>query len=98
MPKKENLYVISYDISSNRMRNKIATELKNYGKRVQYSVFECRLSEEKYYELYGKLLQFCLDEPEDSIRIYYLCDSCRKKIRIIGNVKTTMEEEEVIII
>lgn len=39
----------------NRIRTKIANELKNYGRRVQYSVFECELTEKKFGELYGKL-------------------------------------------
>ena len=59
--------MISYDIASDKVRNKITSELKNYGNRVQYSVFECSISEVKYRELYGKLLAFCLEESTDSI-------------------------------
>ena len=36
------MYIVSYDITSNKLRRKIAKELENYGVRVQYSVFECR--------------------------------------------------------
>ena len=39
----------------NRIRTKIADELKSYGRRVQYSVFECELTEKRFRELYGKL-------------------------------------------
>lgn len=38
------MYVISYDISNDKIRTKIAKELENYGRRVQFSVFECRIS------------------------------------------------------
>ena len=36
-----SMYVISYDISENKIRNKVAKILEGYGKRIQYSVFEC---------------------------------------------------------
>ena len=97
MSKQKNFYVISYDIASDKVRNKIASELKNYGNRVQYSVFECSISEVKYRELYGKLLAFCLEESTDSIRIYYICDSCKGKFRIIGNAMKQTEEEVFIV-
>ena len=50
------MYLVSYDIVSDRLRNKIAKTLEGYGKRVQYSVFECDLTEKRYKELYQKLL------------------------------------------
>ena len=37
------MYLVCYDISSNKYRKKVADILLNYGKRIQYSVFECRL-------------------------------------------------------
>ncbi len=36
-------YVVVYDISSDKERNRIDKILKGYGFRVQKSVFECRL-------------------------------------------------------
>ena len=40
-----SMYVISYDISENKIRNKVAKILEGYGKRIQYSVFECDIDE-----------------------------------------------------
>ena len=51
------MYIVSYDIASDRLRNRIARTLEGYGRRVQYSVFECELSEKRYKELYEKLLK-----------------------------------------
>ena len=34
------MYVVSYDIGSDKLRNKVAKVLLGYGNRVQYSVFE----------------------------------------------------------
>ena len=49
------MYLISYDICGDKKRRNIAKELENYGKRVQYSVFECDLDKSKFDELYQKL-------------------------------------------
>lgn len=98
MSKKEQRYVISYDITSNKIRNKIANELTNYGKRVQYSVFECTLTAEKYRTLYRKLLNLCCGEDTDSIRVYVLCENCAKKVTTIGVQKEKTELDSVIII
>ena len=66
------MYLVSYDISSDRVRGKVAKKLLDYGKRVQYSVFECDLDKKRYKEMYRELLKL-LDGVEDAgIRIYSL--------------------------
>ena len=94
------MYVVSYDIVSDRLRSKIANTLEGYGTRIQYSVFECRLSEKKYKELYGKLMQLMAGVEEGSIRFYSLCGNCEGKIRTIGQTAGHTEQvlEEVIVI
>ena len=39
------LIVVSYDVPDDRRRTRLAHILKDFGERVQYSVFECRLDE-----------------------------------------------------
>jgi len=53
--------------------------LEDYGQRVQYSVFECRLDEQTLGELVHKLKPFAA-ENEDSIRVYRICQACLKKV------------------
>ena len=79
------MYIISYDIEKDKVRNKIAKELANYGQRVQYSVFECRISFKQYQELYGKLLVLMEEEDEGSILFYHLCKNCEENKVIMGN-------------
>lgn len=50
------MYLVCYDITSDQVRNKIVKTLEGYGRRVQYSVLECDLTEKRYQELYEKLL------------------------------------------
>lgn len=94
------MYLISYDITDNRIRGKIAKELSGYGQRVQYSVFECRITETQYQELYHKLVTLMQEEEEGNIRIYNICGKCEQKLNTIGieNKAMTLEKEELIII
>lgn len=78
------MYVISYDISSDSLRAKIAKELENYGLRIQYSVFECKIDRTRFRELYRKLCQLTEGMEEGSIRVYEICENCTRKIQTIG--------------
>lgn len=49
------MYLVSYDISSNRRRRKVAKLMENYGTRVQYSVFECKLEKSVFNKMYQEL-------------------------------------------
>ncbi|MBN1182384.1 MAG: CRISPR-associated endonuclease Cas2 [Bacteroidales bacterium] len=76
-------YVISYDITHNRRRTRICNELKNYGKHIQYSVFECDLNSAQLKELKNKLNQE-INKKKDSIRYYAICNTCFEKIERQG--------------
>lgn len=78
------MYVISYDITSDRLRNNVAKVLLGYGRRVQYSVFECRITQKSFEELYKKLALLMLDADDGSIRFYHLCGKCEGEIRELG--------------
>lgn len=82
-----SLYIISYDITENKIRNKISKILEGYGKRIQYSVFECEISIKLFENLYEQLLKQAIDPKTDSIRIYHLCMACSEKCITIGNIK-----------
>jgi CRISPR-associated protein Cas2 len=77
------LHVISYDVTDDRRRHRIFETLKDFGRQVQLSVFECELGEEGVKELSEKLGRE-IEEGEDSCRIYRLCGSCDKEVRILG--------------
>jgi CRISPR-associated protein Cas2 len=79
--------VISYDISDDRTRNKVANLLMDYGKRVQYSVFECRVDAKTLDKIIALLMPFA--EGTDSIRVYQLCESCVKNVVVLGKGELT---------
>ena len=47
--------VVSYDISEDKRRTKIHSILKSYGQWVQYSIFECQLTDTQYAKLRSRL-------------------------------------------
>jgi CRISPR-associated protein Cas2 len=64
-------YVVAYDIPDDKRRKKVSDLLEGYGKRVQYSVFECMLTQAKYDELCSRLKKQ-VKLKEDSVRFYPL--------------------------
>ena len=94
------MYVISYDIEKDKVRNKIAKTLENYGQRVQYSVFECRISRKQYDRLYSELAKLMMDEDEGNIRVYTVCANCEAKLATIGikSESVSIGEEALFII
>jgi CRISPR-associated protein Cas2 len=89
--------LISYDIPDNKRRTKIAKILEDYGERVQYSVFECRLSAQHLKKL-SRELNDVMDEAEDSIRLYRLCRDCVKKIEAWGQAQPPEDDPAVYIV
>lgn len=77
------LWMITYDISKHKIRHNISKELQNYGLRVQYSVFECRLNKKQLKQLRSTLQE--LIEESDKIRWYPLCNWCEADIQWQGN-------------
>lgn len=63
--------------------------LADYGKRVQYSVFECRLDAKTLEKLIAGLEPFV--EGNDSIRVYPICEACLKKAVLLGIGELTEE-------
>jgi len=88
--------VVSYDITDDKRRNKVADTLKNYGTRVQYSVFECLL-DVAYLEKLTRELSVLINKEEDTVRIYRLCQSCIEKIRVLGKGKITQDSDFFIV-
>ena len=69
-------YLVSYDVNTqdNDGRNRLARAAKvskNFGQRVQYSVFECSVNDMEYEKLRSKLVSI-INQDLDSLRIYRL--------------------------
>jgi len=68
--------LISYDVNTEtkagrRRLRRVAKLCTGYGQRVQYSVFECTVSETLFEQVKQRLLAE-INPQEDSLRIYHL--------------------------
>lgn len=93
------MYLICYDISSNKYRKKVADTLLNYGKRVQYSVFECNLNKTKYQRLYSELERIVKQcGGEINIRIFAIRKEDYAKTAILGIPDFILEDPKDVIV
>jgi len=70
------LVLITYDVATSekggaRRLRRVAQACKDYGQRVQNSVFECRVSSQHWILLRERLLGE-INDREDSLRFYFL--------------------------
>jgi|Deesub1362A_J573_1020465.scaffolds.fasta_scaffold00060_125 CRISPR-associated protein Cas2 len=78
------MYVlVSYDIVDDKVRNRVMKFLKNFGDRVQLSVFECNLDESMYQRM-KKGIEELIDMENDRVRYYRLCKGCMERVVISG--------------
>lgn len=82
------MVLVTYDVSvataAGRKRlNNISKTCLDYGMRVQYSVFECEVSPDKWVELKARLLKI-YDASEDSLRFYRLGANWKHKVEHHG--------------
>jgi CRISPR-associated protein Cas2 len=81
------MVVVSYDVAEDengkRRLRQVAKVCKNYGQRVQYSVFECLVDPAQWATLKSSLLKEIKAEF-DSLRFYYLGANWKRRVEQIG--------------
>ena len=82
------LVVICYDVSTTepegqRRLRRVAKACKDYGQRVQFSVFECEIDPAQWTALRQRLIDEIKPEV-DSLRFYFLGSKWRRRIEEIG--------------
>ena len=93
--------LVTYDVDTvselgqKRLRQ-VARICKDYGQRVQNSVFECDVTEAQYVVL-KNALRNAMDEKLDSIRFYHLNKNKNNCIETLGRV-TSYDVNEAIIL
>ena len=90
------LYIVAYDIPSNRRRKKVSDILEGYGKRVQYSVFELVLAKSKYDEMRRRLSRY-VNFEEDSLMFYPISQHTLDQVEIWGGVPLTQGQKSIIV-
>lgn len=81
--------VVAYDISDDKLRTKLHKTLRRFGERVQFSVFECILTNEMFGRMRGEIAVVLEHKELNRVRYYRLCESCRSRILTLGQAFTT---------
>ena len=84
--------VVCYDIVENRRRARVARRMVEYLTRVQKSVFEGPLADDRLEPLRRMLLEE-IDPVTDTVRIYHLCGRCVPATEVLGT-GTFLQSEE----
>ena len=78
----------SYDITDDKRRRKVMKTMEDFGQRVQYSVFECRLTPLEFEKMKKRLKPLIL-ETQDSIRFYFIGAEDVGRIQVLGTGQVT---------
>jgi len=93
--------VVSYDVANveaggARRLRRVAKACKDYGQKVQYSVFECIVDPAQWALLRQRLMDE-IDPKEDSLRFYYLGSKWKRRVEHVGAKKTIDQEGPLIV-
>jgi CRISPR-associated protein Cas2 len=81
--------LVAYDVgdtesnAGQRRLRKVAIICKNFGQRVQFSVFECEISEAQFESMKAQLLK-AIDKNLDNLRFYKLMGSRDRAVEAYG--------------
>ena len=78
------LTLVSYDITEPKRLVKIAHHCEDYGVRIQYSVFECRLEAALFDQFWNELLEL-INPATDRLVAFKICLSCAREVRSAGS-------------
>ena len=82
------MVLVTYDVKTEtaagrkRLRQ-VAKTCKDYGQRVQYSVFECLVDPAQWTQFRAELLDI-IDSSEDSLRFYFLGVNWKRRVEHVG--------------
>ena len=93
--------LVTYDVKTSdpggtkRLR-RVAKACKDFGQRVQFSVFECIVDPAQWTRLRQRLIDE-IDEEVDSLRFYFLGSNWKHRVEHIG-AKESIDQEGPLII
>ena len=93
--------LVSYDVSTvtpggQRRLRRVAKTCRNFGQRVQFSVFECIVDPGQWARLRQKLIDE-IDEETDSLRFYFLGSNWEHRVEHVG-AKPALDQEGPLIV
>lgn len=87
--------MIAYDTPSARRRRRIVKALEQYGRRINYSVYECMLTPSQEARLLREV-ENIVEKGKDQVAVYRLCVDCFTKISYIPAWKETVQKVNIL--
>ena len=81
--KMKKLVIIAYDVADDKNRSDLRDLLLECGTPINKSVFECQIHKRELLTIENKITSI-IDNNEDTVAIYPLCNACSIKKVIIG--------------
>ena len=75
--------IVAYDIAEPRRLNKVAKVVKEYGLRVQNSIFEGAVNNNLFLEMKSRI-EDIIETTADGVKYFPLCEKCAGTVEIIG--------------
>ena len=93
--------IVSYDVATSddggqRRLRRVSRACKDFGQRVQYSVFECIVDPAQWTKLKERLISE-INPDKDSLRFYYLGSNWHHRVEHVG-AKASIDQEGPLIV
>lgn len=95
MRAKKNFIVVAYDVADDHRRRHVVKLLEKVGIRINFSVFECFLTDTQFQLLQNEISQK-IKAKEDNVVFYPICVDCYTKIVYQPEQKRTFEKISVV--
>lgn len=89
--------VIAYDIAEPRRLNRIAKVMKDYGVRVQKSIFVADLDAMLFARMRHRV-ESEMDIDEDAVKYFPLCDRCADTLVAVGRCAGEYDDKPFLIL
>lgn len=83
-------FLVAYDVAHPRRLNRIARIMKDYGRRVQKSVFEISVTERQFREM-KRRVDNEIDPGFDGVKFFPACERCCDGVIIFGENRQTAD-------
>ena len=79
----DDMMIVAYDITHPRRLQKVAGIMKDYGVRVQKSIFEVGVDPLRFQQMRHRV-ERVIDPKEDGVKYFALCPKCSDTLIALG--------------
>ena len=89
--------IVAYDIAHPKRLGRVARIMKDYGHRVQKSIFETDVDERRFEEM-RRRVEYVMVRELDGVKYFPLCDRCADTLVALGVCGIMPDEGEYLIV